>query len=333
MEEYPSIQMERTGKIFRRSIHTFLQNYQYFTLTSSLLAFPFSASLFVAQALIPFSPLLPTIQNHLASLFDAAGFPQSQFFTIFNLKLSQTITCFILVLPLTISFLLLAKSSIIQALSPPKSSEKPFSFSSFLSIYNSILITHVYNSLVILSANSTCFSFLFLLFNFLEGLKYSCPVSLLFFSVSGAALYSVFIANALITCNLALVLTGMERHGGFLQILKACVLIRGRTATALVLALPTNLALASVEALFQYRVVGACYQTFSMSVALEGILIAYLYSIVLVIDTIISCLFFKSCKTACGVDRERRRGSCRTSIEGQEDCSNLGASTTSEDLQ
>lgn len=84
-----------------------------------------------------------------------------------------------------------------------------------------------------------------------------------------------------------------------MAILKSCVLIRGRTATALSLAVPVNLALAAVEALFQYRIVNAYYQekTELFTLALEGMFIAYIYSLLIVLDTIASCVFYKSCKT------------------------------------
>ncbi|KAF5957661.1 hypothetical protein HYC85_004886 [Camellia sinensis] len=299
-EEYPSIPMGRTRKILRTSIHTFLKNYQYFTITSSLLSLPFSASVLLSQTFVPFSPLLPTIYHRLRSLFDAASFPpSSQFFTILNLKLSQTITSSILVLPFTLSFLLFAKASVIQALHHHKPPLR-HSLASFISIYNPILLTQICNSIVILSANATCFSLLFLAFNFLEGFGFSSPNSLLFLSATGAVMYSVILANAFIICNLALVLSGVDKCGGFQAILKACVLIRGRTATALALALPANMALAAIEALFQYRVVRAYYFTKSSnsSTALEGMFIAYLYSIIVVIDTIVTYVFFKSCKSA-----------------------------------
>ncbi|PSS07944.1 L-arabinose transport system permease protein like [Actinidia chinensis var. chinensis] len=300
--------MERTGRILRKSIHTFLKNYQFFTTTSLLLALPFSLAILLSQALVPFSLLLPTIHNRLRSLFDAADFPpSSEFFTILNLKLSQTITSSILVLPFTLSFLLMSKATIIHSLNHHKPSLNP-SFSSFVSIFNPMLFTQVCNFFIILSANATCFFLLCIAFNFLEGLGYSSPKTLLFVSAFGGVLYSIVLANALIACNLALVSSGMERCGGYIAILKACVLLRGKTSTALVLAIPVNMALGAVEALFQYRVVRAYYTNRSptCSMALEGIFIAYLYSMVIVIDTIVSCVLFKSCKSDFQLDQERR---------------------------
>ncbi|GMI87129.1 hypothetical protein like AT5G61340 [Hibiscus trionum] len=46
------------------------------------------------------------------------------------------------------------------------------------------------------------------------------------------------------------------------------------------------------------------FSGFSMS--LEGVLIAYLYSIFVVLDTVVSSMFFKSCKTGNLVNQEGR---------------------------
>ncbi|KAF8399538.1 hypothetical protein HHK36_015405 [Tetracentron sinense] len=307
MEESLPIPMERTGKIIRRSIFTFLQNYQYFTSTVALLVFPFSASILLSQAVVPSSsPLLPIIHARLKSLFDASGLPSSsQFFYLLNLKLSQTISSSMFTIPFSLSFFLVAKAAIIQALYHHKPS-LPNPSSSFICLYHPLLLTHLCNSFFILSANAAAFSLLFLAFNSLDASGFSSPNLILFLSAAGAVLYSVILANALIVSNLALVVAGMENCGGYLAILKACVLIRGRTSTALSLAIPTNLGLAAVEALFQYRVVRAYHLSGMLgpNMALEGLFIAYLYSLLIVLDTVGSCIFLKSCKSDCLTNQE-----------------------------
>ncbi|KAF1875609.1 hypothetical protein Lal_00006239 [Lupinus albus] len=290
-----------SAKILRKSIHSFLQNYHYFTSTAVFLAFPFSASILLSQALATdsSSTILPQIYTRLKALFDAAGFPSSsQLFTILNLKVSQTITSSIFSLPFTLTFLLFAKACTIQALKNHKPSLPP-SFNSILSLYKPLLQTYICNCFLILSANATAFCLMFLVFSCIEGLGYNSPTCLFFMSACGAILFSVILANALVICNMAIALSGMEGHGGYLSILKACVLIKEKTSIALFLALPVNLALAAIEALFHFRVV----RTYHMAgkewpcVALEGIFIAYLYSIFIILDTIVSCMFYKSFKT------------------------------------
>ncbi|KAL8098110.1 uncharacterized protein LOC141685221 [Apium graveolens] len=302
-EKYSSFVMEGTSKIIRSSVYIFLSNYLYFTI-SALFAFPFSATILITQALVPYTSLLPPIQNRLQALLYAAALPpSSQFFNILSLKLSQTITSSILVLPFAFSFLLIAKASIIKALSQKPST--PPKIYSIIPILSSIFSTQIYNSLLLISVNATSITIISIAFNCLNVFNLlSTPTSLLLFSAAAAILYSIFLANALIISNLALVSSGMETEGGYMSIIKACVLIRGRNSKAISLALPLNIALAAIEALFQYRVVAAFsstgFPTFSMT--LEWLLIAYLYSIFIVLDTIVSCMFFKSCKTAFNVE-------------------------------
>lgn len=306
------IPMEKASKIFRRSIYTFLQNYHYFTTVPALLALPFSASVLISQALIPSSSsfsslLLHTIYRRLQTLFDAAGFPpNSEFFTILNLKLSQTISSSVFTFPFALTFLLISKAFVIQSLNNNNTQKKPFLslsfFSNTISLYLPLLFTYLCNSILILSANATVFTLLFFAFNFFDGFGFYSPNTLLFLSAAGAVLYSIVLANALIISNLALVLSGMQTGssggGGYMAILQACVLIRGRASTALSLALPVNFGLAAIEALFQYRVVRAFHVNgrLGSSMVSEGIFVAYLYSILVVLDTIVSCMFFKSCK-------------------------------------
>ncbi|XP_057517691.1 uncharacterized protein LOC130798638 [Amaranthus tricolor] len=346
MEENPAISMGKAGKITRKSVHTFLQYYQYFTTIATLIMLPFSISVLISQSIISSSfNLLPSIYNHLLSLFFAAGFPSSHFFSLISLKLSQTILSSIVTLPFSLSFLLLAKSSIIHfftqkidhnghqssishnvRIQKEEVTDRSYSnslereskknghsqentqkidhnhnhkSSSFINHYSPILSTHICNTFIIFGANATCFSLLFLAFNFLEGFYLDSPKWVLFFSCIGAIFYSIILANALVVCNLALVSSGIERKGGLLSIVQACVLIRGKTSTALALAVPVNLGLAAVEALFHYRIVANSMKQNSYTlwlVALEGMLIAYIYAMILVLDVIMSCMFYQSCK-------------------------------------
>ncbi|KAK7411389.1 hypothetical protein VNO78_02822 [Psophocarpus tetragonolobus] len=320
-----SITMEVSCKILRRSIHSFLQNYHYFTSTAAFLTLPFSASILLSQAIVPASSsFLPQIHSHLRILFDAAGFPSSsKLFTILNLKVSQTITSSIFTLPFTLTFLLIAKASIIQALNQHKLNFRP-SLSSIIFHYKPLLLTFIYNTFFILSANASCFCLLFLAFTFDEGLRYSSPSWTLLMSAAAAVLFSVILANALVVCNLALTISGMEGHGGYMAILKACVMLRGRTSMALFLALPANVGLAAIEALFQFRVVRAYHNDGISSpfLALEGILIAYLYSLFIIIDTIVSCLFYKSCKVGLRGDQEDKH-CLRIELPEEDNCGYL----------
>ncbi|XP_057791937.1 uncharacterized protein LOC131008859 [Salvia miltiorrhiza] len=278
--------------IMRRSIFTFLKNYQHLTSTPILLLLPFAVCGLLAPPLVSSSRLLPLVHGRLTSLFLAAGFPPSSpLLNILNLKLSQTTLASLLVSPLSCSSLLLAKAAVVGTLHHNTSNPSQ--------LYKPLLITQLCNSLLILAANATCFFLLAIFFICLDILGLSSPSSLLFSAV-GAILCSIILAHAYIICNLALASSAMEKRGGLMPIIEACLVIKGRSATALSLALPINLALAAIEALFEYRVVGA-YNNQALNrpaiILLEGMLIAYLYAMTLNLDTVVGCLFWRSFKT------------------------------------
>lgn len=283
--------MEDPSKIMRRSVHTFLQNYHRVT-TAAAVVLPFSAGLLLSQPFFSSSSSSSTLHTRFNTLFRGAGFSSSHdFFNILSLKLSQTLSSSIFTLPFSLTFLIFSKAYIIKLLSNDSSADSSV-------YYLRLLRTYICNFFFLLSANASAFALFFLAFNTLEAFGFSSRNLYTLLSVSSAIIYSIIIANAFVISNLALVSSpSSSSSGGYTNILKACLLIRGRSSTALALALPTNLGLAGVEALFQYRVMGSYYKGDRdiTSIALEGTFIAYLYALFLVLDTIVNFLFYQSC--------------------------------------
>lgn len=285
-----SLLVTRPCRIIRKSIHAFLQKYHQYTISIAFLSFPASAALLVSQSLIPSSPIHRLIDVRLRLIFESAGFPP--LFSLLITKISQTLSLSIFIFPFTLSFLLFAKVSIILLFSG-----RPASL--FLRLYNYLFLTQLFNYIIILAANSAALTIMFLAFNSFDAIGLSSTSFTLFLSAIGAVLYSIVFANVVVTCNLAVIVAGMENCGGCLAVLKACMLMRGRAATALSLALPTNIIFVAIEALFQYRVIKVYRSNekfSSFSCFWEPPLIVYLYSIMTVLDTIMSCVLYRSCK-------------------------------------
>ncbi|KAG6469369.1 hypothetical protein ZIOFF_074084 [Zingiber officinale] len=97
-------------------------------------------------------------------------------------------------------------------------------------------------------------------------------------------------------CNLAIVVAAVDGCGGLLPVLKACFLVRGHALTALTLALPANIGMAAVEALFQYRVIRQYNISGELSSSLlwEAISIVYFYSLLLYHCSILPTHLFNS---------------------------------------
>lgn len=154
---------------------------------------------------------------------------------------------------------------------------------------------------VVLFSNAVVFSLLFLFFNTFGALNLTSNHVIFALSALGVILYSIIVANTSVACNVAYVVAVVENRGGYMAILKSLVLLRGGTATAVAVSLPASIGTAAIEALFQFRVV----RPFKISGNLctgglcEGLLIAYMYSMVVVVDTIVTCMVYKSFKKSC----------------------------------
>lgn len=310
-------------RIVRSSINVFFDDYRHFTSIATLLVFPASAaSLIVSQVLVPSSePLVRAISFRLSALFRAARFPSSSLlFAILNVKLSQTIFSFVSTLPFTVTFLIAGKASVIRVVFGGRSRSRRRPVSVSLSLCLSVLLTYLFNSFLMLSVNAAVFAFLFVVFNAAELLGLSVDAggpSLLLISAAGAVLYSVVIANATVVCSLALVISAVTNRGGDVPVLEACRLVRLRASTALAVALPANVGLAALEALFQHRVVRRYDVAGELSSALlwEAVSVAYLYALLLVLEVIINCKFYEACTTMV-VDDEH--GEHKQELEAEE---------------
>ncbi|XP_072951683.1 uncharacterized protein [Typha angustifolia] len=288
--------------IIRCSMRSFFQSYHSFTSIAALLVFPVSASVLLSQALTPSSSVLHTISSSLGLLFRAANFPASDFFSLVNVKLSETIFTSICTLPFTLTFLLLAKASIIHIFRECRHSRvAPPRLSEFLPLYRPLLLTHLFNNFLILSTNAVIFSLLFLAFNAVDTLHLSSSNSLAAVCTVGALFYCVVIADTMVVCNMAVVVSAMEDCSGYRAVLKASVLMKGQFATALALALPTNLGMAAVEALFRFRVTNPYRLSGKIdpSAIWEVFSIVYIYSLFIVLEVIVSCIFYKACQAQC----------------------------------
>jgi hypothetical protein len=162
-----------------------------------------------------------------------------------------------------------------------------------------VVATHLLNAFLMLSANAAVFSLLLLAFGAADLLGLTSHFWTLALSAAGAIVYSLAVGVATVVCNLAVVVAATEPGcAGHAAVLRACVAIRGRVSTALALALPTNLGMAAAEALFGLRVVAQRRRDGRLKpgVAGEAFSIAYIHAICVVLEIIVSCMFYRSCK-------------------------------------
>ncbi|KAM3272522.1 hypothetical protein ACQJBY_042575 [Aegilops geniculata] len=301
----------KAGRVMRAAVAAFFNGYHCFSPVAAMLALPFSAAVLASQAAASSSSsssgaVLRGVSSRLRAMFHAAGFPPSPFFALLNGKLSQTVFTYAATLPVALTVLLLAKACVAGVLraDPAHDRRRRGRMSlppcgAVARAYPALVATHLVGSFAMLSANAAAFSLLFLAFGAADLLGFTSRASTLALSAAGAIAYSVAVGVATVVCNLAVVVAAMEEHcSGHAAVLRACVLIRGRVPTALALALPTNLGMAAAEALFQLRVVSQRRKAGRLApgVAGEAFSIAYIHALCVVLEIIVSCMFYRSCR-------------------------------------
>ncbi|XP_051115835.1 uncharacterized protein LOC127241002 [Andrographis paniculata] len=288
-----------TLNIIRTSIFTLLKNFQFFSSSPSLVAVPFALAALLAPSLAPSSRLFSLIHAHVTSLTLSAGVSRysSQLSVALDYKLTQIILSSLLVSPFALSFLVVSKSIVIRALQFSRPSRKNSPISWIVEL-KPLLITHLCNSLLVVSIHAVFFYFSVASFEFFRILGFSSIGARVFLGLGLAVAYVVVIANLHVVCGISLVISATERRGGFGGIVEAFVLTRQWMATALSLSVATNTALVAIEALFEYRVVRGYQHGTGPDpwMNLEAILVAYLYAVLVVLDTVVGYVFLKRCK-------------------------------------
>ncbi|XP_050229471.1 uncharacterized protein LOC126678620 [Mercurialis annua] len=252
--------MEKSSKVIRKSIYTLLKDFHYFNTNPVIILLPFSASFLLFQSIHQSNFfVLPTIYQFL------------------DLNFHQ-LTCIFLFVSLAftlISSLIIAKTSIIRYLDDDH--HKP-NVSSFIYI-----------------------SITFLLLVALGFVEASLDFSLknpIFVLATRIVLYTILM-NTMIICNLSLVIAVSDKdlnNSYFKAIRKACLLRKNTNYSTTLLAFPINFGVGAIQYLFRYRIVRDFYVIgrVNLSMVLEGVLISYMFSVVIVVDTIVCCLFVKT---------------------------------------
>ncbi|XP_062186429.1 uncharacterized protein LOC133890012 [Phragmites australis] len=109
--------------------------------------------------------------------------------------------------------------------------------------------------------------------------------------------YSVVYAHTIIVCNLGGVIAVLEDVAGVNALRRSVELMRGQTHVGLFIFLGSTIGLAFVEGLFEHRVKTLSYGDGS-SRLWEGPLLVLMYSFVMLIDSMMSAVFYFTCRSS-----------------------------------
>jgi len=241
--------------------------------------------------------IIPSNHNHYA-------------LQLFYHKLSETILSYVFCFPFLATFSLWARAAVAHTVASTYAGNRPSwhrLIKELPKFWKRLVGTYMWVCLLVLGFNALMFLLLSAVINGVSvlGLPAIWGIGA---AMCGGIVYSIVFAHVMIVCNLVTVVCVMEADCcyGLDAIFRAMFLIRGRSQIALLMALVTNMSLALVESLFQYRVMGMRHGSFyyenssriSSSAVWEAPLLIFIYSMVSLMEGVMSSVFYYTCKSS-----------------------------------
>jgi hypothetical protein len=203
-------------------------------------------------------------------------------------------TCF----PLFITLSLLSRAAVVYSVDCTYS-RKDVDGSKFLAmiskIWRRIVSTYLWSCMVIVGCLTLFFVLLLAVCSTFLVLGFWPELNLYAAMIVGLV-FSVIFANAIIVCNIAVVISVLVDVSGPQALLRSSVLIRGQTQVGLLIFLGSTIGMAFIEGLFEHRVKTLSYGDGSSRIW-EGPLLVIMYSFVVLIDLMMSAVFYYSCRS------------------------------------
>ncbi|XP_009619962.1 uncharacterized protein LOC107767800 [Nicotiana tabacum] len=283
-------------EILRETVRILRYNSIGFMAIAALLICPVSAVV-LSNVLVNHS-LVKRLTIRLLLVSKSSGLPLMPFIKLSCQKFSEVVISAVMCFPLYVTLSLLSKAAIVYSVDCTYSRKK-FDSQKFYVIMTKIWKRVVVTYLWVCTVISGCFT-LFVVLVVSVSSVFSImgfpPDLILYPAMVVGMIFSIILANAIIICNIAIVISVLEDESGPQALLRSSSLIKGQTQVGLLIFLGSTIGMAIVEGLFEHRVKTISYGDGS-SRLWEGPLLVLLYSFVMLIDSMMSTVFYFSCKS------------------------------------
>ncbi|KAF3518656.1 hypothetical protein DY000_02063437 [Brassica cretica] len=283
-------------EILRETVRILRYNLAAFTLTLLLLICPVSAILL--PNLLVDQSVVNSLTIRLVLLAKSSGLPLLPFVRNSCQKFSETAVSSAACFPLFVTLSLLSRAAVVYSVDCTYSRRKVVA-AKFVVImqrlWKRLVFTYLWVCVVIVVCLTSFCVFLVAVCSSFYVLGFSPD-----FNAYGAILiglgFSVVFANVIIICNTTIVISILEDVSGPRALVRANDLIKGQTQVGLLIFLGSTIGLTFVEGLFEHRVKILSYGDGSSRIW-EGPLLVVMYSFVVLIDTMMSAVFYFSCRS------------------------------------
>ncbi|BAT02472.1 Os07g0595900, partial [Oryza sativa Japonica Group] len=270
-----------------------------FTSVLFFLLCPASGCLLLSAAALEGAAVLPLARRLLAAAA-ASGLPLTHFVRQLAHHLAATLVASVVSFPATFTLLLAARAAAAYAVAAVYAG-KPLLAGAELSLlarraWPRLAATYALACAAVIACLS---SFLALLVTACSTLKFMLypPDIVVCAGLLTVLAFSVAYAHTIIVCNLGGVIAVLEDIAGVSALRRSVQLMRGQTHVGLLIFLGSTIGLAFVEGLFEHRVKTLSYGDGS-SRLWEGPLLVLMYSFVMLIDSMMSVVFYFTCRSS-----------------------------------
>ncbi|KDP41249.1 hypothetical protein JCGZ_15656 [Jatropha curcas] len=283
-------------EILRETVRILRFNSSSFMIIAALLICPVSAivlsNVFVDQSVVK------RLTIRLMLVAKHSGLPLRPFLKQSSYRFSEMVVSSAMCFPLFFTLSLLSKAAVVYSVDCTYAKKK-VQFSKFYvimrKIWRKVVSTYLWACMMIVGCVTLFCVLLLAICSSLFVIGF-LPELNLYAAMMVGLVFSVVFANAIIICNVGIVISVLEDVSGPQALLHSSILIRGQTQVGLLIYLGSTIGMAFVEGLFEHRVKTLSYGDGSSRIW-EGPLLVIMYSFVVLIDTMMSAVFYFSCRS------------------------------------
>lgn len=283
-------------EIMRETVRILRYNSNGFMAITALLICPVYG-VFLSNVLVSKS-LVKSLTIKLLLVAKASGFPLRHFIKQWLQSFVEMAVSLGSCFPLFITLSLLSKAAIVYSVDSTYS-RKEFDASKFYvyicKIWKRLVSTYLWMCMVVVGCVTLSLVLLVTVWHTLMVLGVSFDLNLYATFALGTA-FSIVFANAIVICNVAFVISVLEDVSGMEALIRSRHLIKGQSQVGLMLYLISNIGMAFIEWLFDHRVKVISYGDGSSRIW-EGPLLVFMYSFVVLTDSMNSAVYYFSCRS------------------------------------
>ncbi|OVA08828.1 hypothetical protein BVC80_8803g22 [Macleaya cordata] len=284
-------------EILRETIRILRYNSSAFMVILALLICPVSAVV-LSNFLID-EPMVKKLSIKLLLVAQSSGLPLQPVIKQLCHRLSEMALSIAFSFPVYITLSLLSKAATVYSVDCTylrKKFDTAKFFAFVIKIWKRLVWTYLWVCMVIVGCIALFLVLVIAICNIFSLLGFPSYLIIYPLIVVGLA-FAVIFASAIIICNLSIVISVLEDVSGIQALLRSGVLIQGQIQVGLLIFFGSTIGMAFVEGLYEHRVKTVSYGDGS-SRLWEGPLLVIMYSFVVLIDSMMSAVFYFTCRSS-----------------------------------